>query len=89
MLEGCDILIFLMLTKPACDRSLVASIDPLVCGMDVTTTFIAWNTMLSFKDMVFQYFKENTNVFFFNLAVLLIFVKLFYRPKFMYFYVYV
>ena len=69
LLDDCDILLFLMLTKPACERSLVPLIGPLVCGMDVTTTFIAWSTTPSFKEMVFQYFKENTNLFY--LAVLL------------------
>ena len=43
--EDGDNLLFLILTKPASDRSMVPSTDPLVCGMDVVTTFIAWNIM--------------------------------------------
>ena len=35
LLEDCDNILFLILTKPACDRSLVPPIDPLVCGMGV------------------------------------------------------
>ena len=50
LLEDFDIL-FLILTKPACDRSLVPSIDPLVYEMDVTTTFIAWSTMTSLRSV--------------------------------------
>ena len=75
LLTDCDNLFFylLILTKPTCDRSLVPNIDPLVCRMDVITTFIAWSTVPLNEDMVFQHFKENTNVFvFFNLAVLLL-----------------
>ena len=45
LLEDCDNILILILTKPACDRSLVPSTDPLVCVMDVVTTFIAWNIM--------------------------------------------
>ena len=45
LLEDCDNLLFLIFTKPACYRSLVPSTDPLVCGMDVITTFIACNFM--------------------------------------------
>ena len=84
LLKDWDILLVLMLTRPTCDRSLVPSVDYLVCGMDVTTTCIAWSTMPSFKDMVFQCFKEN-----FNIAALLLLVKLFYMPEYMYFYMYV
>ena len=58
---------FLILTKAARDSLLVPSTDSLVCRMDVITIFIAWRTMSLFYDMVFQHFKENTNVFF-NLA---------------------
>ena len=36
-----DVILSLILTKPACDSSLVPSIDPLVRGMDVITTLIA------------------------------------------------
>ena len=36
---------FLILTKQACDRSLFFLTDPLVCMVDVITTFIAWNIM--------------------------------------------
>ena len=43
LIEDCDNLLFLILTKPASDISLVPSIDPLVCEMDVITIFIAWN----------------------------------------------
>ena len=43
MLEDCDNLLFLILTKQACDRSLIHSTNPLVCGKDVRTTFIASN----------------------------------------------
>ena len=39
LFEDCDNLLFLILTKPACSISLVPSADPLVCGIDVTTTF--------------------------------------------------
>ena len=76
LLVDCDNLLFLILTKPACDRSLVPSTDPLVYGMDVITTFIAWNIMSLYLDIVLQ---QNTNVlFFFNPAVLLLLlVKLF------------
>ena len=45
LLEDCDNILFLLLTKSACDRSLVPSTDPLVCGMDVITTFITWSIM--------------------------------------------
>ena len=38
MLEDSDIILFLILTKLACDSSLVPSIDP-VCGMDVSNNF--------------------------------------------------
>ena len=37
--------------------------------------------MRSYKDMEFQHFNENTNVFFFNLALLSLLVKLFYMPS--------
>ena len=36
---------FLILTKQACDRFLFFLTDPLVCMIDVITTFIAWNIM--------------------------------------------
>ena len=45
LLEDCDRILILILTKLACDRSLVPSTDPFVCGMDVITTFIAWHIM--------------------------------------------
>ena len=45
LLEDCDNILILILTKPACDRFLVPSTDPLVCVMDVITTFIAWSIM--------------------------------------------
>ena len=47
LLEDCDnlLLYFLILTKSACDRSLVPFIGPLVCGIDVITTFMAWGIM--------------------------------------------
>ena len=44
-LEDCDKILFLILTKPACDRYLVHSTDPLVCGMYVIRTFIIWSIM--------------------------------------------
>ena len=46
LLEDCDKILFLVLTKPACDRSLVPSTDPLVCMMDDITNFIAWNIII-------------------------------------------
>ena len=46
LLEDCDKILFLVLTKPAWDGSLVPSTDPLVCVMDVITTFIAWNIII-------------------------------------------
>ena len=49
--------------------------DPLVCVMDVITTFIAWNIMPLYQDMVLQHFKENTNVSF-NPTVLLLLLLL-------------
>ena len=45
LLEECDNVLFLIFSKSACDRSLVPSTDPLVCVMDVITTFITWNIM--------------------------------------------
>ena len=44
LFEDCDNILFLTLAKHACDRSLVLT-DPLVCVMDVITTFIAWSNM--------------------------------------------
>ena len=64
LLEDCDNLSFLILIKPACDRSLIPSTDPLVCTMDIITTFIARNIMPLYKNMVLHHFKENTNVLF-------------------------
>ena len=63
------------------------AIDPLVCGRDVITTYIAWSIISFYSDLVLQHFKESTNVFFFNLAVLLsmLLVKLFYMPMYMFF----
>ena len=49
--------------------------------MDVVATFTAWSTMPLYKDMVFQHFNENTNVVFFNLALISLLVKLFYMPS--------
>ena len=45
LLEDCENVYFLTLTKPAWDITLVPSTDPLVCVMDIitVTTFIAWN----------------------------------------------
>ena len=54
-----------MFTKPAGVISLVPFIDPLLCGMDIITTltFIAYSIMPLYYDIVFQHFKDNTNVF--------------------------
>ena len=58
LLEDCHNLLFLILTKPACDRSLDPSTEPLVCGMDVITIFIAWNFMSLYYDMVLQHLQR-------------------------------
>ena len=89
LFTDCDNLFFylLILTKPACDRSLVSTIDPPVCGMDVIATFIAFSTMPLYEDMVFQHFKENTNVFVFLILLYYYYywLNFFYMPKYMYF----
>ena len=45
LLEDCDNILSLILTKPACDRSLVPSTDPLVSVMDVIA-FIACHVIV-------------------------------------------